>query len=953
VIYIDFETRSKVDLKKSGTWVYSQHPSTEVLCMAFAKDNSDVRIWKPTDQINPASLQALFENQLIEAHNVFFERAIWENIMVPKYGWPEIKPEQWRCSAALAAYHAIPRSLENAGNALGLATVKDQSGKRVMMQLAKPRAKSGLFYDPTEDAGKFETLYEYCKQDVQAERAISEALGELPASELKIWQLDQKINHRGVPIDRDLVSTAIKMLDDYAEKLTAEAIELTEGELKTIGQRAKVLAWCADQGEIIKDYTKAGVAEALKTVKNPKVKRLLEIRQALGKTSTAKYESMLQSSTKEGRIRDTLMYHGAATGRWCLTGDHEVLTENGWVRFDQWTGGRIAVWSQHENISFTEAKAVQFDYSGDMYSMESQRISQLSTPDHKMPTWNCHSGKFEVREVKTLNRTVIPYTGRLQTTLAQNDLALRILVMIQADGHYTEDGGIRLGFKKSRKIERCKRLLRQAEIFFSVDNFPSDDRTNIMIKRRHMPLFLIMFSSKTFGWWLLDCNADAFFDELQYWDAHISAPNSFQYTTCNKQNADVIQTLAHLSFRAASMLIKDKAKENPNWNTAYVVNVWNTPPNRHEFRSKKEITQFEGKVYCAETTTGFFLVRRNGKVWVTGNSGKKVQFQNLPRGSIKDMDTAVEVIRNGDRELIEMLYGNFMPFMSSAIRGMVKASEGNLLVVADFAAIEARVLGWLAGSELMLQQFRDGVDLYKEMASKIYKVSVAEVTADQRQLGKAAILGAGYGMGHAKFLDTCLSWGIKIDEDLARLAITTYRETYPEVPAFWKEMDRHSIRSTINKDNSVFWIAEDVFLTWKLEGRFLKCELPSKRSLHYYKPEITDKETPWGMRPALTFMGEKQGKTGGKSWMRVDTYGGKLVENITQAVARDLMAEAMLRIEAAGFEIIMSVHDELVAEVPAYKADLKKFENLMAQVPSWAKGCPIEATGWVGKHYKK
>lgn len=661
-VHIDFETRSLVDLKKVGAWVYSQHPSTEILCMQFAVGKGQITLWLPGQPFPRELANALASGEIFEAHNAFFEKAIWQNKAVARHNFPAVPASQWRCTAARAAYFALPRALGNCGKALGLTTTKDEEGKRVMMQLAKPNPRTGKFLDELDNLDKYFQLYSYCQTDVAAERAISDGLPALPSFEEKVWLLDQKINTRGVPIDREAVKCALKILDEYQTRLKNEVLEITEGEINTIGQRAKVMAWCESHGEKLLGYDKAQISEVLPRIKNPKVKRILEIRQALGKTSTAKYEAMTNSCAQDGRIRDVLMYHGAATGRW---------------------------------------------------------------------------------------------------------------------------------------------------------------------------------------------------------------------------------------------------------------------------------------------------------------AGKLVQFQNLPKGNIKDMPAAVAAIKSGDADLIEMLYGNVMGFMSSAIRGMVSASEGKLLIAADFAAIEARVLAWLSGCELMLKQFRDGADLYVDMASKIYGVKPEEVTPDQRQLGKAAILGAGYGMGKAKFYATCLSWGIKVSEELAAAAINTYRETYREVPNFWRDTERHAIRSTLNKTNSVQWITENSFLQWGCNHQFLQCLLPSKRSLNFYKPEIQPKNNPWGTNDALTFMGEKAGANGGKSWQRVDTYGGKLVENITQAVARDLMAEAMLRIEAAGFEIILSVHDELIAEFDprtikvhdeglfSEEILLKKFESLMSALPSWAAGCPVEAKGWIGKNYRK
>jgi len=138
------------------------------------------------------------------------------------------------------------------------------------------------------------------------------------------------------------------------------------------------------------------------------------------------------------------------------------------------------------------------------------------------------------------------------------------------------------------------------------------------------------------------------YNELPHWDGHCPAPNSIQYSTCNKQNADIVQALAHMSGRAAVIKLKHRNLEkHPNWNQAYVVDIWLTPKNCHEIRIKPEVSDFSGSVYCAETPTGYFLVRRNGKVWITGNSGRHIQLQNLPQNHLSDLKCARDLVRQG------------------------------------------------------------------------------------------------------------------------------------------------------------------------------------------------------------------------------------------------------------------------------------------------------------------
>lgn len=340
-------------------------------------------------------------------------------------------------------------------------------------------------------------------------------------------------------------------------------------------------------------------------------------------------------------------------------------------------------------------------------------------------------------------------------------------------------------------------------------------------------------------------------------------------------------------------------------------------------------------------------------------SGKGVQPHNFPKGKIKDQETLWTLLktRNVDRIVTDALqdkgkplYTTVMEALSHGLRGVIVPSPGRQLYVADYAAIEARVLLWLAGEEDALDIFRRGEDIYCDMASSIYGYPTHKDThPTERALGKVAVLGLGYQMGAPKFQDTCLVMAkIEIDEDLAQQTVDAYRAKYWRVKAMWTETERAAIEAVRHPGRRVAC----GYVTWVVEGYFLFCELPSGRRLAYPNPEVRSQITPWGEeRPQLTFKGVNPMI---RKWVRQHTYGGMLVENITQAVARDLMAEAMLRCEATGiYDVILTVHDEIVAEADLGKGSVKEFERLVATCPDWAEGCPVEAEGWAGVRYRK
>lgn len=332
-------------------------------------------------------------------------------------------------------------------------------------------------------------------------------------------------------------------------------------------------------------------------------------------------------------------------------------------------------------------------------------------------------------------------------------------------------------------------------------------------------------------------------------------------------------------------------------------------------------------------------------------SGSGVQPHNFPRGSIKDMDFAWEVIKTRDVALMELMYGDVMTLLSHALRGMIVPSPGRRLMVADYAAIEARVVLWLAEDDEALDVFRRRECIYMAMATEIYGRPITDKVkqADERQMGKQAVLGLGYQMGAKKFQATLAEkWGIFIELDFAQLIVDKYREKFWRVKKMWWDQEAAAI-AAVKQPGRQFRCGR---VRWMCFDGFLHCRLPSGRLLGYCDPRVEQKATPWGeKRDCLTYMGVDPYT---KKWRRQDTYGGMLVENITQATARDLMADAMLRCHEEGtYDVILSVHDELIAECDEDKGSVEDFEAVMAHVPDWADGCPVAAEGWTGYRYKK
>ncbi len=310
MIHIDFETRSELNVKDVGPVEYARHSSTQILCAAYAVDDGPV---KSTTYIY--DLRDLPKDAVFAAHNAAFERAIWNYLITPQYGFAPIPIHRWRCSMARAAQLGLPQSLEQLAVALGLLNRKDIEGGKLMKVMSTPNAQQDLFVNESQ----LNRLTEYCKQDVEVEREAFEVMGEL--QELDVWFLDQKINERGLMIDRVLCQNAIDILEKEIIARGKRLGDITAGVVTAPTQVAKIIQWLNSCGVYTTSLAIDQVDKLLLSKNLPAdAKAVLQIRQLSAKASTAKFRPMLDRSVSDGRMRDNLRYHGAFTGRWSGTG---------------------------------------------------------------------------------------------------------------------------------------------------------------------------------------------------------------------------------------------------------------------------------------------------------------------------------------------------------------------------------------------------------------------------------------------------------------------------------------------------------------------------------------------------------------------------------------------------------------------------------------------------------
>lgn len=336
----------------------------------------------------------------------------------------------------------------------------------------------------------------------------------------------------------------------------------------------------------------------------------------------------------------------------------------------------------------------------------------------------------------------------------------------------------------------------------------------------------------------------------------------------------------------------------------------------------------------------FYGANRSGR-W----AGKLVQTHNLAKNSLPDLDLARELAAAGDFDTMATLFGETAFVFSELVRTAFIPSDGCRFVVSDFSAIEARVISWISGEEWRLEAFRSGKDIYCETASQMYRVPVVKhgVNGHLRQKGKVAELACGYqgGVGAMKRMDREGA----IPEEELQAVVDQWREANPKVVKLWRTCELAA--KTAIQEHRTIRLPHGIEFSYINRNLFIK--LPSGRKLCYWDTRL--KQDDYNGKLSIVYMGVNQET---KQWNEVETYGGKLVENIVQAVARDCLAVAMTRVSALGYKIVMHVHDEMIVDVPNEDTEAPaRINSIMAQDIDWAEGLPLKGDTYETPFYKK
>ena len=327
-----------------------------------------------------------------------------------------------------------------------------------------------------------------------------------------------------------------------------------------------------------------------------------------------------------------------------------------------------------------------------------------------------------------------------------------------------------------------------------------------------------------------------------------------------------------------------------------------------------------------------------------------------------------------DDATMELVYGEPLSVYASLVRSCLVPSPGNVFVDADFSSVENRVAAWISDDHATVELFRNGLDQYVDFAAhSLYHVPEEQVTKKMRQVSKSAVLGCVYGQGGKGYQQYAATFGVAVDLAEANRVVKVFRARYAKVKAMWRKMGDASVQAVLKPDILVEVNSHAAFI-YETKYNLLRLRLPSGRFISFFQPELEmahmrkkkdDEDASWQpydgspqnpkqwdffSSQVVTAMGID---TRTRQWKRNPIPGYKFFQNAVQGTAYDLLANAQRNLEAEGFDVVLTVHDEVLADVPFDKADLQRFISAMVRLPEWAEGLPLAADGWVGPRFKK
>lgn len=946
---IDLETYSSVDLGKSGVYKYAESEDFEILLFAYSIDDGEVKVVDlASGEIIPEEILSALSDESIEkwAFNANFER-----VCLSRFLGKRLKPQGWYCTMIWSAYLGLPLSLEKVGEVLKLDKQKMNEGKALIRYFSipcKPTKTNGMRTRnlPYHDLEKWSTFMEYNKRDVETEMAIKKKLSAfpIPHSEWENYWIDQNINDRGILIDEVLVDSAIKFDEILREENMDRAIELTG--LENPNSPLQLKEWLNKKGLEIDSLAKKDVESALKNAEGD-IKEVLELRQELSKSSVRKYDAMKNVKGKDNRARGLIQFYGAnRTGRY--------------------SGRLIQVQNLRRNnlkdldLARSLVKNRDYETMEILYESPSDILSQLIRT-----AFIAKEGtRFIISDFSAIEARVLAWLAGEQWVLDafENGEDIYCRTASRMFGVPVEKHGVNGYLRQKGKIATLACIaegelvltdkglvpiekLTKAHKLWDGENWVSHD--GVIYKGIGEVIeYDGLRATKDHIVWIEGQEKPIQFGEAATSGAHLLQSGDGRRAIwvgedykSRKKMGEKLEFL--LCPHKMSRLWKHSMARQGKFNNRKVKRMSSLlPAKTNSTMVGQKANSSKAKVYQPKRSRVQKLWRKRNKIQVSINSRGRSLFnrkiwiakkrtrnrQNRQQWALRKRQLK---ICDSYRECFEQEKYCINRISSKILTLCTKCCyKKTFKRIKQRRNYRRRRISCIREKK-KLERYRGKTRLYDiRNAGKNNRFTVSGKLV--HNCGYQGALGALKAMGGIE---------MGLSEDELQSIVDSWREANPNIVSLWWDIDSVVKRVVKTRTKEKY-----KSLVISYEKGILFIELPSKRRLAYPKTKI-------GMN---RFGGESivyEGIVVGNKWDKIESYGGKFVENIVQAIARDILAEAMMRIENEGFNIVMHIHDEVVIESDS--SSIEEVNQIMSVVPEWAPGLILDADGFESEFYKK
>lgn len=913
VMGVDIETYSSVDLIKSGVYAYTEAPDFDILLIGYKYDDED-----EVHVIDTLAVDRDFNEELYEFRQALTDPAVvktafnanFERTCLAKWIGADMPPEEWRCTMVKALTMGLPGSLEGAGKALGLPEdkLKDPQGKALIQFFSKPckptRTNGQRTRNlPAHDPEKWKLFIAYNRQDVITEQEILKRLAvyKIPDSEQALWSLDQHMNDNGVKLDIPMVEKIVEYDNQRRRELQEEAQTITG--LTNPNSLAQLKKWLVRQGVRMTSITKDTIAEALAGNPPEKVRRMLEIRTALGKTSVAKYSTMLTAVSRDHRLRGILQFYGAnRSGRWAgrLVQTHN-LAKNSLPDLDlardlaaagdfdtlQALFGEAAfIFSELIRTAFIPSDGCRFIVS-DFSAIEARVISWISGEEWRLQAFR--DGKDIYCETASQMYKVPVVKHGENGHLRQKGKVAELACIAEGQKVLTDQG-----------LVSIEQVSKDMKVWDGVE-WVSHDGVVYKGKREVIRYGGLEATEDHIVW----AEIDGKYQQIHFGEAARSSAHLIQSGAGGKELRLVEDIVSGEKIH--------QWLEPMHGSDA----VYGVREDLLDISRQYDARQDHGmpKMQPAEGSSA--LVRQ--EIY-----GSKTEMREPERCKLQELRRARHSILFSKRD-------RRMPLYDQDVR---RSRPGN-------GDRQDQQRWKLRGRESTLGNAARAMPQSKKI-KKVYDILNAG-PRNRFTVSDMLVHNCGYqgGIGAMKRMDK----GGSIPEEELQAVVDAWRAANPMIPKLWRTCELAA--KTAIKEHRTVRIRHGIAFRYINGNLFVK--LPSGRTLCYWGTRL--KPDPYTGRESIVYMGVNQET---KQWGETETYGGKLVENIVQATARDCLAVAMTRVSELGYKIVMHVHDEMIVDVPNEDAEAPAIINdIMSQPIDWAEGLPLKGDTYSCNFYRK